>query len=101
MDGVVKPRGSLVLVRSLPLAEETTRGGIALPPNVVKTGVTYAVVEDIGPGRYLENGAKAKLDDLKRGDYVILQAGRMMPLKAGDQKLGLINEQDILAVVQR
>ncbi len=101
MDGVIKPRGNLVLVEALPKEDTVTKGGIALPPAVVEEGITYAIVRDMGPGRYLENGQRGKLDDLKRGDTVIVKAKQMMPINVDDTKVGLINEQDILAVVVR
>ena len=101
MDGKIKVRGSLVLIEELPKEEVTTKGGVVLPIAVTNTGVTYAKIKAVGPGRQMENGDRFDMSDLRPGDFVIIQAKRMMPIKADDQKCGVINESDILAVIDQ
>ncbi len=101
MDGVIKVRGSLVLIEELPKEEVTTKGGVVLPRSVVDEGVTYAKIRAVGPGRQMENGKLFDMGDLRPGDFVIIQAKRMMAIMADDQKCGVINESDILAVIDR
>ena len=101
MDGTIKVRGSLVLIEELPSEEMTTIGGIVLPTAVTNTGVTYAKIKSVGPGRLMDNGKLFDMSDIQPGSYVIIQAARMMPVMANGQKCGVINESDILAVIER
>ncbi len=101
MDGEIKVRGSLVLIEELPPEEVTTKGGVVLPTAVTNTGVTYAKIRAVGPGRQMENGKLFDMSDLKTGDFVIIQAARMMPVITDGSKCGVINESDILAVIDQ
>lgn len=94
----LKPRNGLVLVKKHDDEEEVSPGGITLPMSVTNAGICYAEVMEVGNGRYLENGQRAELNDLKPGDVVLIQANRAMPLNAAGTKVMLVNEADILAV---
>ena len=101
MDGKVKPRGSLVLVEELPPEDVTTTGGIVLSGAVTNAGVTYAMVKEVGPGRLMDTGKLFDMSDLHPGDFVMIQSKQMMPLVADNLKCGIINENNILAVIER
>lgn len=97
-DSKLKPRNGMVLIRKHDEKEEVTPGGITLPMAVTNVGICYAEVVEVGNGRYLENGQRAVLDDLKPGGVVLVQTNRAMPLNAAGTKIMLINEADVLAV---
>lgn len=101
MGDSFKPRGNLVLVEAFPEGDVTTKGGVILSGKVANAGIVKATVLEVGPGRYLENGKLAEITDVKAGDVVLIQTIRMIPVSIDEQKVGLLHEQEILAVIER
>lgn len=93
----MRPRGNLVLVRKIE-EEKLTKGGIVLPGRVANAFM-HARVLAVGPGRYLENGDRAVLDDVAEGDIVVCSSEKGLPCEVnGDRDTMIINEADIVAV---
>ena len=104
---MLQPRNSLVAVQLHKKAEE--RVGQIILPSGKGHEFMEATVLKVGPGRPLENGGFGGTGDLKEGDRVVVKTGQYMPqghraqnhieFGVGDEKVSLVNEQDIVAVV--
>lgn len=96
IKGKIQPRGGLVVVSKHEKKDDITDGGILIPGQVGNAGVIFATVEEIGPGRLIDSGARVKIE-LQKGDTVLIRSDRAMPLSIHDRKMFLINETDIVA----
>lgn len=94
----VKPLGDRVLVER-DEAKGTTAGGIVLP-DTAKDKPQRGKVVAVGDGRVTKDGKRRPLQ-IKEGDRVLFTsyAGDEIKLP-GDQKVFLMREDDILAVVE-
>ncbi len=94
----VKPLGDRVLVER-DEAKGTTAGGIVLP-DTAKDKPQRGKVVAVGDGRISKDGQRRPLQ-VKQGDHVLFTsyAGDEFKLP-GDQKVFLMREDDILAVVE-
>jgi co-chaperonin GroES (HSP10) len=98
-DGKFKPCEEFVLIKQHDKEEQVTPGGITLPVSAENMGLCYADIVEVGPGRYLENGQRAIMNDIKPGDVVLVAAGKCIPLNAAqDRKVMLVDRHQILAV---
>jgi chaperonin GroES len=96
----IKPLMNRVLVKKL-VQPTKTSGGILIPDKM--GGPTkIALIQDVGPGRYLPNGTLVK-PSLKAGDYVLLPdyGGVKVPKKDQEENAEyfIYQEDDILGVV--
>lgn len=98
METQIRPRGGLVLLKQHESSEKTTAKGIIIPLAVVDAGVTYATVLAVGPGAVLDNGQRSPMD-LEVGDTVIFQSARAMPVTLAGDKVFLVDQGHITAVV--
>lgn len=94
----IKPLGDRVVVEREE-AKATTAGGIVLP-DTAKDKPQKGKVIAVGDGRITKDGKKRELQ-VKVGDHVIFTsyAGDEFKLN-GEQKVLLMREDDILAVVE-
>lgn len=99
VQGKIQPRHGLVVVRQHEQKETTTKGGIIISGAVGNLGVTFATVVEVGPGRVIDSGARVKID-LQRGDTVLIQTKRAMPLSIEDKHIFVLNDEDILAIIE-
>jgi chaperonin GroES len=93
----LKPLGDRVVLK-LAEAEEKTKGGIVLP-DTAKEKPQEGEVVAVGSGKVLENGQRVALD-VKVGDKVIFSRYAGTEVKDGEDKLMIVNERDIIAVVE-
>jgi chaperonin GroES len=95
----LRPLGDRLVVEPIE-QEETTAGGILLPETAKEKPQEGKVVA-VGPGRLDEDGKRVQME-VKEGDRVLYAkyAGTEVKLE-GDEKVLILKESDILALVER
>jgi len=81
------------------VAEEKTAGGILLPETADKEKPEQGEVIAVGPGKLLENGARATMS-VKVGDKVVFKKYSPDEVKLGKEEYLVISESDVLAIVK-
>ena len=94
----VKPLDDRVLVKQSQ-AEERTSGGIVLP-DTAKEKPQEGVILSVGPGRFLDDGTREKMD-VKKGDKVLYAKYAGTEFKVDSDELLILSQKDILAIVER
>ena len=97
MKAKVKPLGEKVLIKRLE-PEEKTAGGIVLPDTAKEKPKQGKVIE-VGEGKLLESGERAKIS-LKKGDKVIFTSYAGTEVKVEGEEYLLMSQDDILAVLE-
>jgi len=92
----IVPIGDRVVVKRLE-ASEVTAGGIVLPDSAREKSKQGRVLS-VGPGRLLDSGKRGKLQ-IDEGDVVVFSSYAGNELECDGEKLLIMNESDILAVV--
>ena len=94
----LKPLGDRVIVEPIE-KEDMTSGGIILP-ETAKEKPQEGEILAVGPGRRDEEGKRVPMD-VKKGDRVLFAkyAGTEVKLEE-DQKVLVLKESDILAIVE-
>ena len=90
------PLADRVVLKQLE-AEETTKSGIVIPGKE-KELPQQAVVVEVGPGGIV-NGEEVKME-VKKGDKVIYSKYAGTEVEVGDDKLIIVRQADILAVIK-
>ncbi len=80
--------------------EETFAGGQLVLPETAKEKPQRGEVLAVGPGRFDEDGEKRLPLDVKVGDQVLYAKYGGTEIKLDDQKVLILKESDILAVVE-
>jgi len=95
----LKPLGDRLVVKPIE-QEEVTAGGIIIP-ETAKEKPQEGEVLAAGPGKLDDSGNRVKME-VKEGDRVLYAkyAGTEIKLE-GDQKVLILKESDILALVER
>jgi chaperonin GroES len=93
----VKPLSDRVLVKALE-ETETTKAGIIIPDTVEKEKPEKGEVVATGPGKLMENGQRSAMS-VKPGDKVLFKKYSPDEFKVDGQKLLILEESDILAVL--
>ncbi len=93
----VQPLGDRVVVEREE-AKSTTAGGIVLP-DTAKDKPQKGKIVAVGDGRITKDGKRRELQ-VKVGDQVIFTSYAGDEFKLDDQKVLLMREDDILAVVE-
>ena len=78
--------------------EERTRGGIVLP-DTAKERAARGKALSTGPGKLNDKGERTSLQ-VKTGDRVIFRKYAGSELEVGEQKLLVMREDEILAIVE-
>jgi chaperonin GroES len=99
MAAKLKPLGDRLVIEPIE-QEETTAGGILLPETAKEKPQEGKVVA-AGPGRLDEDGKRVQME-VKVGDIVLYAkyAGTEIKLEGADKVL-ILKESDILALVER
>ena len=92
------PLGDRVILKRLENKEEKTAGGIVLPDSA-KEKPTECEVIAVGPGK-LEDG-KRITPDVKKGDKVIIAKWGGTEVKVGNVDYVIVNEDDIMAKLEK
>ena len=93
----LRPLHDRVLVKRLE-GEETTAGGIIIPPNAKEKPQQGSIVA-AGDGRMLENGQRAALE-VKAGDRVLFGKYAGSEVTIEGEKMLILREDEILAVLE-
>jgi chaperonin GroES len=93
----LKPLGDRVIVKQSE-AEEKTKSGILLP-DAAKEKPTRGKVISVGPGRLDDNGKRMEIA-LRAGDTVYYGKYTGTDVEIDGEKLVILRESDILAVVE-
>lgn len=93
----VNPLSDRVLVKALE-ETETTKAGIIIPDTVEKEKPEKGEVVATGPGKLMENGQRAAMT-VKPGDKVLFKKYSPDEFKVDGQKLLILEESDILAIL--
>ena len=91
------PVGDKLVVRRME-AEETTAGGILLPDSAREKPQQGRVLS-VGDGRLLASGERVP-PQIGEGDKIIVLAYAGMEVEVAGQKLLILREDDILAVLE-
>lgn len=94
----IKPLGGRVLVKPLK-EEEVTKSGIVLPDTVDKEKKMEGEVIAVGPGKFLESGARATME-VKVGDKVLFEKWGGEEVKVGKEEYKILDSEKILAIVE-
>lgn len=92
----VQPIGDRVLVKPLE-TEERSKGGVIIP-DTAKEKPQMGEVLAVGPGKIQDNGQRLA-PEVKKGDKVLYTSYAGTEVKVDEEKLLLMRESDILAVV--
>ncbi len=91
----LKPLGDRVVLKVIE-QEEKTESGIVLPDKA-KERPQEGKVMAVGPGKVLDNGAKAPVE-VKEGDRVIFSKFAGSEVKVDGEDYLIIRQDDILAI---
>jgi chaperonin GroES len=94
----IRPLHDRVVVRRLE-DERTTAGGIVIPDTAAEKPM-QAVVEEVGPGKILENGNVVPVS-VKKGDTVMIGKYSGTEVKLAGQEFVILREEDIMGVVEK
>jgi chaperonin GroES len=94
----IRPLEDRVVIQQIE-AEEKTAGGIVLP-DAAKEKPQRGRVLAVGPGKLLDNGARAEID-LKAGDEVLFGKYSGTDIKVEGEEVKILRESDILAKVTK
>jgi chaperonin GroES len=92
----IKPMGDRVLVEREE-AKDKTSGGIVLP-DTAKDKPQKGKVLEVGDGRLTKDGKRRELQ-VKVGDHILFQTYAGEEIKLQGEKILLMREDDILAVI--
>ncbi|MDD4902541.1 MAG: co-chaperone GroES [Patescibacteria group bacterium] len=94
---IMKPLHDNVVIKPA-VAEKTTKAGIVLPDTVDKGKPEQGTVMAVGAGKILDNGTISKMS-VKVGDKVMFKKYAADEIEIAGEKVILISEGDILAVL--
>lgn len=93
---MLKPLGDRIIVK-FEEVEETTASGFVLAGASHETTKTATVLA-VGPGARTLNG-ELVAPSVAQGDKVLVEAGAGLEVKDADQKVTIVREADILAIL--
>ena len=96
MSMTLKPLGNRVVIEPIE-QEDITSGGIVLP-ETAKEKPQKATILSVGPGERDEDGKYIPMD-VKEGDTVLFAKYAGTEIKVDGDKLLILKESDILAIV--
>jgi len=94
----LKPLDDRIIIKQLE-AEEKTSGGIILPDTAKEKPQVGKVVE-IGPGKLLDNGKRAKMTVKKKDEVVYAKYGGS-EVEVDGEKYMILRESDIYGIIER
>lgn len=94
----IKPLGDHIVVKMLE-EEQVTASGIVLPDTVDKEKKAQGEVVAVGPGKVLENGARAAME-IAVGQKVLFKKWGGDEVEVDDQEYKILSAEDVLAVIE-
>ena len=98
MSTNLKPLGDRLVVEPQQ-REQTTVSGLVLPETATEKPQQGEIIA-VGPGRRDEDGKRIRLD-VAVGDIVLYAKYGGTEIKINDQKLLILKESDVLAIVEK
>jgi len=95
----LRPLNDRIVVKPIE-KEETFAGGQLVLPETAKEKPQQGTVLAVGPGRYDEDGEKRIPLDVKVGDMVLFAKYAGTEIKLEGEKVLILKESDILAIVE-
>jgi chaperonin GroES len=93
----LKPLSDKVVIERMD-AEAFTPGGLVLP-DTAKEKPKRGTVRAVGPGRFLEDGERSKMQ-VQPGNQVLFTSYAGTEIEANGSKFIIMNESDILAIIE-
>lgn len=93
----LRPLDDRVVIRAAESADKSP-GGIVLP-DMAKERPTRGEVLAVGPGRLLDNGARAEMS-VKPGDVVVFPMYSGSDVEMDGEELKILKEGEIFAVIE-
>jgi chaperonin GroES len=94
----LKPLDDRIIIKQLE-AEEKTSGGIILPDTAKEKPQVGKVVE-VGPGKLLDNGKRAKMNVKKKDEVVYAKYGGS-EVEVDGKKYMILRESDVYGIIER
>jgi len=92
----LRPLGDRVVVKPSP-REEVRKSGIVIP-DTAKEKPQEGVILAVGPGRFLDDGTREKMD-VEEGQRVLYAKYAGTEFKVDEEELLIVSQKDILAIV--
>ncbi len=92
----LRPLGDRVVVKPSP-REEVRKSGIVIP-DTAKEKPQEGVILAVGPGRFLDDGSREKMD-VEEGQRVLYAKYAGTEFKVDEEELLIVSQKDILAIV--
>jgi chaperonin GroES len=94
----LKPLDDRIIIKQLE-AEEKTTGGIILPDTAKEKPQVGKVVQ-VGPGKLLDNGKRAKMTVKKKDEVVYAKYGGS-EVEVDGEKYMILRESDVYGIIER
>ena len=94
----LKPLDDRIIIKQLE-AEEKTSGGIILPDTAKEKPQVGKVVQ-VGPGKLLDNGKRAKMTVKKKDEVVYAKYGGS-EVEVDGEKYMILRESDVYGIIER
>lgn len=92
----LRPLSNKVVIEPI---KELAKGGIILPETADKEKPEKGKVIACGPGKMLENGARAPMD-VKVGDTVVFKKYSPDEIKVDEKEYLILEESDIMGIIE-
>lgn len=93
----LKPLGSRLIIKPI-VEDEVSKAGIILPDTADKEKPIRGKVLSIGPGKFLENGQREKID-LKVGDKILFEKYGSDEYSVDDEDFLVVDYDKVVAVI--
>ena len=94
----IRPLGDKVIVKRVE-AEDMTAGGIVLP-DAAKEKPKRGLIKAVGDGKLLDSGDRSQMQ-VKKHDEVLFTSYAGTEVKVNGEELVIMDENDILAVLEK
>lgn len=94
----ISPKSDRVFIRR-DMKDAMTASGIVLPMQVGKLREDTGVVVAVGPGRLTEHGFRL-MPEVEAGEKVLFREMTAVEVEVNGEKLAMVREPDILAVIE-
>ncbi len=94
----IRPLGDKVIIKRVE-AEDMTAGGIVLP-DAAKEKPKRGLIKAVGDGKLLDSGDRSQMQ-VKKHDEVLFTSYAGTEVKVNGEELVIMDENDILAVLEK
>jgi len=94
----LEPLGSRLIVKPV-MEDEVTKSGIIIPETVDKEKPIKGEVLAVGPGKFLDNGQREKID-LKVGDKILFEKYGSDEYKVDNEEFLVVEYDKVVAILK-